>query len=134
MKEIPDKPFDFWNDHSVQFLEMAFKREYQERVESCDGFGEKARSCGDTIRFYLKVEQDRISALSYDVAGCLFSHACANTLIHLASGKVVAQAKKIKDRDIADFLKTLPEAEFHCAQLAVAAFQAAVEDYESASR
>jgi len=28
------KPLDFWNDHSLEFLEMAMKRDYQETVQS----------------------------------------------------------------------------------------------------
>jgi len=25
-----NKPFDFWNDHSLEFLDMAMKRDFQE--------------------------------------------------------------------------------------------------------
>ena len=28
------KPLDFWNDHSLEFLEMAMKRDYKETVQS----------------------------------------------------------------------------------------------------
>ncbi len=48
--------FDFWNDHSLEFLEMAMKRDHQETVTSCDGYGKSIREeCGDTIEFFLMI-------------------------------------------------------------------------------
>ncbi len=128
-----DKPLDFWNDHSIEFLEMALKRDYQERVTQCDGFGKKTRSCGDTVEFYLMVSDKKVNAISYDVQGCLFSHACANALIHLTLNKTITEAKQLSPKDIITFLKTLPKAEEHCAEHAIATFLLAINDYESAS-
>lgn len=134
MKKQNDSKKDFWNDHSLTFLEMALKREYQERVENSDGFGEKRRSCGDTIRFYLMMEQGHISAISYDIKGCLYSHACANALIHLVRGKSLDEARTIDASHIIEYLETLPKEEHHCAEHAKAAFEAAMCNYESARR
>jgi nitrogen fixation NifU-like protein len=126
-----NKPFDFWNDHSLEFLEMAMKRDYQERVESCDGYGKSVRKdCRDTIEFFVMVSSDRLTAISYDLKGCLFSHACANTLIELAKGKTLAEAAKITRQEIVDYLKTLPVNEMHCADHALAAFGQALADLE----
>lgn len=125
-----NKSFDFWNDHSLEFLEMAMKRDYQERVESCDGIGKKTRECGDAVTFFLKVDQGRIQSISYDIQGCLYSHACANTVIRLTKGNTIESAKKTGREDIIKFLKTLPEAEAHCADHALSAFLLALENYE----
>jgi nitrogen fixation NifU-like protein len=121
---------DFWNHHSLEFLEMAMKRDYQEKVTSCDGYGRKTRECGDTIEFFLNRNGDRLESISYDLTGCIFSHACANTIISLAFDKSVEQAKQIKIQDIIGFLKTLPAEEEHCAGHALSAFQAALGDLE----
>ncbi|MDA8135352.1 MAG: iron-sulfur cluster assembly scaffold protein [Desulfobacteraceae bacterium] len=119
---------DFWNQHSLEFLEMAMKRDYQEKVISCDGYGRKTRECGDTIEFFINRNGDRLEIISYDLKGCLFSHACANTIIFLALHKSMEEAKQIKAEDIVTFLKTLPKEEEHCAGHALSAFQAALED------
>jgi len=125
--------FDFWNDHSLAFLEMAMTRDYQESVRSCDGYGKSVRGqCGDTVEFFLMVDGSRLSAISYDLSGCIYSHACANTLISLARGKTLAAAGKISAHDIVDYLKTLPEAEAHCADHALSAFRMALADAEEA--
>ena len=46
MKDKKRKKFDFWNDHSLWFLEMVMKRDYQETLARCDGYGKKQREQG----------------------------------------------------------------------------------------
>ncbi len=121
-----EEKFDFWNDHSLEFLEMAMKRDFQERVESPDGYGKQTRECGDTIEFFLMTDKEVIKTLSYDLKGCIFSHACVNTIIHFARDKSIEQATKIKEKDVVDFLKTLPKKEEHCARHALKAFRKAL--------
>ena len=125
-----DKPFDFWNDHSLVFLEMAMKRDYQENIQSCDGYGRKTRDCGDTIEFFLNRNKDILDTISYDLKGCLFSHACANTIIFFALHQPIERAKCITAEDIIQFLKTLPKEEDHCADHALSAFRMALDDLE----
>jgi nitrogen fixation NifU-like protein len=108
---------------------MAMKRDYQESVTSCDGYGKKTRDCGDTLEFFIMVENDTLQSISYDLKGCLFSHACANTLIKLAQHQSIKNAKAIKPEEIISYLKTLPKAEEHCATHALSAFNMALEDY-----
>ena len=56
---------EFWQSHSLKFLEMAFRTDRQETLQKPDGYGMKARSCGDTVEFYLMVNDDRIRFISY---------------------------------------------------------------------
>ena len=119
--------FDFWNDHSMTFLEMSMKRDYQETVHQADGCGTAQRECGDTIMFFLMADRDQITAISYDIKGCIYTHACANTIIHLARNKDTRDALTIQEADIIEYLETLPEKEHHCATLALKAFRRAVQ-------
>ena len=131
MGENKGNTFDFWNDHSLEFLEMAMRRDYQERVSDCHATGKASRECGDTIVFFLMVDDGHLTAISYDVQGCIFTHACANTIIELARGKSVDRAAQIGKADILSFLKTLPEKEHHCADLSLKAFNRALSDIAS---
>ena len=121
------EPIDFWNDHSLEFLEMAMKRDYQESVQAPDGYGKNIRDCGDAIEFFLMTKDQQLSSISYDIQGCLFSHACANTIIKLAQNTSIEQARAICAQDIIGYLKTLPEKESHCAVHALAAFNNALD-------
>jgi len=128
-----NKPFDFWNDHSLEFLEMAMKRDFQENVKACDGYGKSIRDCGDTIEFFLIKKNEVLDAISYDLKGCLFSHACVNTIIKLAQHQTIEAARRITADDIIVYLKTLPKAEKHCATHAISAFRNALDNLETGS-
>jgi nitrogen fixation NifU-like protein len=130
MTKSTEESFDFWNDHSLEFLEMAMKRDYQESVQAPDGYGKNVRDCGDAVEFYLMTKKEHLTSISYDIQGCLFSHACANTIIKLALDATIEQARRIRAEDIVDYLKTLPEKEGHCATHALAAFNHALDSID----
>ena len=57
-------PFDFWNDHSRRFFEMAFDVERRGRMENVDGHGVKTGDCGDSVEFSLALADWRKKELS----------------------------------------------------------------------
>jgi hypothetical protein len=52
------KTSDFWQDHSLTFLEMAFRTDRRERLDKPDGYGKKAGDCGDTVEFFINLDGD----------------------------------------------------------------------------
>lgn len=128
------KPFDFWQDHSRQFLEMALGQQRRERVEKPDGYGKRTGDCGDTVAFFLTTVKDCIRSVSYLTDGCLNTNACANTVAHLAEGKSVEAAWEITPEDVIAYLQTLPTESHHCAELAVGAFYKALADLSDKTR
>jgi len=129
-KEKTDKKkFDFFNDHSRTYLEMAFKMDHVERLEHPDGYGKNTGDCGDTVEFFLTFKDDRLISVSFDIKGCINTRACANAIVELTKGKTESEAWDITYDQIIEFLGTLPPEEHHCAQLAVGAFYKALADY-----
>jgi nitrogen fixation NifU-like protein len=131
---MSEESFDFWRDHSRNYLEMAFRRDRRETVSNPDGQGQKTGDCGDTIAFFLTVVRGRIERVSFDTDGCLNTNACANAVAQLAEGEPVAQAWEITPETVIDFLQTLPADSEHCAELAVGAFYLALADYDQLQR
>ena len=127
---MEEKKNDFWQDHSLEYLEMALKHDYQERVTHADGYGKRTGECGDTVEFFIMAPQGEITSISYDIDGCVNTNACANAVIELTKGKSMEALWNITHEDVAAFLKTLPSHEEHCAQLAVGAFYLALRDLE----
>lgn len=121
--------FDFWQNHSEKFLEMALCTKYQERLEHPDAHGKKKGDCGDTVEFFLMVEHGRICRIGTDVNGCINTNACANALIEMAKGKKLEEAWTIEPEDIENYLETLPPDHKHCAELAAGAFYHALSNY-----
>lgn len=118
--------FNFWQDHSMRYLEMAFRTDKQERLARPDGYGKKTGDCGDTVEFFLSLEGERIKAMAYQAHGCMNTNACANTVIHLLEGGSLSEAWELTPERVADFLQTLPPDHFHCAELAVGALYLAL--------
>ncbi|WP_462325171.1 iron-sulfur cluster assembly scaffold protein [Desulfoplanes sp.] len=121
---------DFWQDHSDNYLKMALNHERRERPERPDGYGKKTGQCGDTIEFFLTVENGQISHISLDIDGCMHTSATANAVATLSEGKQLETAWDIHPETVAEYLETLPEDHFHCAELAVGAFYLALADIE----
>jgi nitrogen fixation NifU-like protein len=118
--------FDFWNDHSPRYLEMAFRSDKCETIEHPDGYGKNTGDCGDTVEFFITVRHDRIQWISFSVNGCVNTRACANTVIMMAEGKPLADAWKITPEHVIQYLETLPPESEHCAELAVGALYLAL--------
>ncbi|MDY0222198.1 MAG: iron-sulfur cluster assembly scaffold protein [Desulfobacterium sp.] len=125
---------NFWQDHSLEYLEMAFRTDFQERVEHPDGHGKKTGECGDTVEFFLMAKNGVLTSVTYDVDGCRNTNACANTVVSLAQGKSVNEAWNITHEEVSAFLKTLPANETHCAELAMGAFYLALRDLAEKSK
>jgi hypothetical protein len=45
--------FDFWRDHSLHYLEMAFRHDRHERLQNPDGYNSRTAECGDKRSFYV---------------------------------------------------------------------------------
>jgi nitrogen fixation NifU-like protein len=126
--------FNYWQDHSDHYLEMAHRTDRCERIERPDGYGKRTGDCGDTVEIYLSIKQGRIRAVSFQTDGCLNTNACANTVAELAEGKTVANVWEITPEDVIDYLETLPSQNFHCAELAVGALYLALANYREHQR
>lgn len=119
---------DFWQDHSLAFLEMAFRADHRERLEKADGYAKKTGDCGDTVEFFINLDGDHIKTIAYDINGCLNTNACCNAVVSMVDGKTVDAAWEVTPEQVAGFLETLPPDHFHCAELVVGTLYLALTD------
>lgn len=129
-----EEEFNFWQDHSPQYLEMAFRCDKRERIAHADGYGKKTGDCGDTVEMFLSVANGRIQSVCFDTDGCINTNACCNTVAHLAQSKSVHAAWEITPQDVTAYLKTLQPENYHCAELAVGALYLALANYQEIQR
>ena len=116
-------------EHSDKFKLMASNTERLKVLENPDGYGIKRGDCGDIVELYFAVNEDRIELVTFQIAGCLNTFACANTLSYLAEGKTVDDGWSITPAHIIEFLETLPEDHHHCAELTVGTFYLALNNH-----
>jgi nitrogen fixation NifU-like protein len=90
--------------------------------------------CGDILKLYLKIKDNKIKDISFETMGCVAAIATSSMITELAKGKTLAQAMKISYSDVAKKLGTLPPIKNHCARLAVQALQKAIKNYEKKNK
>jgi nitrogen fixation NifU-like protein len=102
------------------------------RIEDADGVGTVGNPvCGDMLRLFIKVEDDRIVDIKVETFGCVAAIATSSMTTQMAMGKTIEEAKTITRKMVADALDGLPPHKMHCSNLAAEALQKAIEDYES---
>ncbi len=123
-----EKGFDFFQGHSLRYLEMAFRTDRRERLENPDSYGKRTGECGDTVEFFLTLRNGFVEKVSYDIDGCMNTNACANAVAEMVEGKSVERAWDVTPEKLIVFLETLPPQNYHCAELAVGALYLALSD------
>ncbi|MDD3277047.1 MAG: P-loop NTPase [Kiritimatiellales bacterium] len=85
--------------------------------------------CGDTMEFWILIQDGRIHRCTFTTDGCSSSLACGTAACTLASGAPEAVAFELQPEDVLALLPGFPEAEKHCALLATNTLKAAISDY-----
>ncbi len=86
-------------------------------------------SCGDTMSFFLKIEDDIIKKANFITDGCGASVAAGCQATLLIINKSINEAEKLEAEDIDSALNGLPEDHKHCAELAATTVRRAIDDY-----
>jgi Mrp family chromosome partitioning ATPase len=85
--------------------------------------------CGDTMEFWVLIQEGRIHRCTFTTDGCTNSLACGTAACTLASGAPEAVAFALEPADVLALLPGFPEADKHCALLATNTLKAAISDY-----
>ena len=90
-----------------------------------------APACGDVMKLQIKVNKDGIiEDAVFKTFGCGSAIASSSYATELVKGKKISEALKIKNNEIASYLK-LPPVKLHCSMLAEEAIKAAVNNYKT---
>lgn len=87
--------------------------------------------CGDTMMFWIQVENSIIVDASFHTDGCSDSIAAGGMATVLARGKTLDEAMEIDDQMILKSLGGLPSEGGHCATLASNTLRVAISDYRA---
>ena len=113
-------------EKAIDYYMMKLNVGVIEGAEAVDSF---TGLCGDSMRIYLKVEDDVIKDAKFQAIGCAGAFASGSALTEMVKGKTLKEAEKITEHDILKDLEGLPGPKLHCARLSVDALRKSIESY-----
>ena len=100
-------------------------------IKDADGIGEVGNpACGDIMKIYIKVADDRISDIKFKTFGCGAAIATSSMVTEMVKGKTLSEAEAVSNKQVAEALDGLPPIKMHCSNLAADALHAAILDYK----
>lgn len=85
--------------------------------------------CGDVMKMYIKVENDRIVDAKFKTFGCGAAISTSSMVTEMVKGKSIDEALAITNKAVAEALGGLPAIKLHCSVLAEQALRSALADY-----
>ena len=99
-------------------------------IPDADGVGEVGNAkCGDIMKMYLKIKDDRIEDVKFETFGCGSAIASSSMATELIKGKTIEEALAVTNKQVVDALGGLPAYKLHCSVLAEESIKAAVKAY-----
>lgn len=101
-------------------------------IPDADGIGTEGNPvCGDIMKIYIKVKDDRIEDIKFQTFGCGAAIATSSMVTEMVKGRTLDEALDISNKAVAEALGGLPSTKMHCSNLAADALHKAIEDYKS---
>ncbi|HWQ49223.1 MAG TPA: Fe-S cluster assembly scaffold protein NifU, partial [Methanosarcina sp.] len=117
-------------DYSLKVMDHFSNPRNMGSIENSDGVGEVGNAkCGDIMKIYLKVEDDRIADVKFQTFGCGAAIASSSMATEMIKGKTLEEAWKLSNKAVAEALDGLPPIKMHCSMLAEEAIHEAINDY-----
>ena len=99
-------------------------------MKGADGVGRHRNEVdGDDVVVYIKVKDDVITDISFQVFGCAAAIASSSMYTEMVKGKSMREALAITKEDVSEALGGLPAEKVDCSVIAPEALREAVQDY-----
>ena len=100
-------------------------------LTDADQVTELTGPCGDTMKIFLKLEENKIKDAKIQVLGCPAAIASAMAAMDHIRGMSLDEAMEVKDGDIFRMLEDLPDQKQHCIRLTIKTLHKAIEEYKA---
>ncbi|MBQ3718003.1 MAG: Fe-S cluster assembly scaffold protein NifU [Methanomicrobium sp.] len=117
-------------DYSEKVMDHFENPRNQGTLENPDGIGVEGNpQCGDIMKIYIKVADNRIADVKFQTFGCGAAIASSSMATEMIMGKTLEEAWELSNKAVAQALDGLPPQKVHCSVLAEDAIHRAINDY-----
>jgi len=117
--------------YSDKAIKYYMEKPYMGSLPDADQVSNMIGSCGDTAKIFLKIDQNKITDIRYQILGCPGAISAAMAAVDIVKGKSLEQARTLNDGHVFTQLVDLPAKKHHCIQLAVKALHKAIDEYKN---
>jgi nitrogen fixation NifU-like protein len=117
--------------YSEKAIKYYMEKAYMGSLSDADQVSEMIGSCGDTAKIFLKIDQNEIADIRFQILGCPGAISAAMATVDIVKGKSLEQARTLNDGHVFTQLVDLPVKKHHCIQLAVKALHKAIDEYRN---
>lgn len=116
--------------YSKKVIETFKNPKFVGEIKNADAVGEVGNiKCGDMMKVFLKVKNNRIEDVKVQTYGCVAAIASSDTLCKLVKGKTLEEAEKMHFKEIITDLGEMPKIKYHCSIMGIEALQKAIQNY-----
>lgn len=99
-------------------------------LENANAVGQVGNAkCGDIMKIYMDIEDERIKDVRFKTFGCGAAIATSSMATEMVKGKTVDEALSLSNKAVMEALDGLPPEKIHCSVLAEQAIKAAIDNY-----
>ncbi|MBW2982454.1 iron-sulfur cluster assembly scaffold protein [Candidatus Woesearchaeota archaeon] len=118
--------------YSKKILNRFKNPKFAGEMKKADVVGEVGNvKCGDIMRVYLKIKDDKITDIKFKTYGCVAAIASTDYLCEIVKGMTLDQASKVTSKDVVKKMGEVPAIKLHCSILAQDALKKAIEEYKN---
>lgn len=88
-------------------------------------------ACGDVVRIWIIVQDERLERVTFKAFGCPAIIACCSMLTEMATGSILEEALRIHDSDVVLALGGMPDEKLHCSVFAASVLHSAIWAYKA---
>ncbi|MFX0187539.1 MAG: iron-sulfur cluster assembly scaffold protein [Candidatus Hodarchaeota archaeon] len=128
-KEIIDKELEQYNEYIVGLFHNPknWGKPQENKISVWHAY---EGPCGDTMQFFLKINNNIIEKANFITDGCGATVASGSQTTLMIEGKSLDFAESLNPEDIDKALKGLPDDHKHCAELAIRTLKRVIEKYK----
>ena len=119
-------------NYTKEVMKHFLKPKNSGEIKNADGIGTNANDkCGDIMKVYIKVEDNKIKDAKFQTLGCPSAIASSDVLCELVKGKTLEEAEKFDNKEIVKKLGGLPVIKIHCSVLGAETLKKAIDNYKN---